>query len=124
MSLSGLLNILDGITPLNDLLVVITTNVLDELDPALYRKSRVDTLMEIKRFSSSETWDFLLRLYPELEPRPKVDLRPLRACEISELIRTYFDNSNALYSDLVLNNAMDAVEPIPTPKAKLVSLNT
>lgn len=49
ISLSCLLNILDGIYTPNDVIFIITTNNLDKIDNAIKRKGRTDILMEIKR---------------------------------------------------------------------------
>ena len=44
-----LLNLLDGTLTYNDSVVIITTNHLENLDPALYRSGRIDNLIEIKK---------------------------------------------------------------------------
>ena len=90
MTLSGLLNVLDGICPLDNLIVVITTNALEKLDTALYRKGRVDVLMEIKRFTSDEIWRYIEGLYPEV--LVKFELQPMTGCELADLVRTHFDD--------------------------------
>jgi chaperone BCS1 len=49
ISLSCILNILDGIYTPNDVIFIITTNNLDSIDDAIKRKGRTDVLMEIKK---------------------------------------------------------------------------
>lgn len=49
ISLEYLLNLLDGTLTYNESVVVITTNHLDKLDPALYRPGRIDNLIEMKK---------------------------------------------------------------------------
>lgn len=49
ISLSCILNILDGIYTPNDVIFVITTNDLDKIDDAIKRAGRTDVLMEIKK---------------------------------------------------------------------------
>ena len=49
ISLEYLLNLLDGTLTFNDSVVVITTNHLDKLDPALYRPGRIDNLIEMEK---------------------------------------------------------------------------
>lgn len=49
ITLEHLLNLLDGMLTYNDSIVIITTNHLDKLDPALYRAGRMDKLIEMKR---------------------------------------------------------------------------
>jgi len=49
ISLSCILNILDGIYTPNDVIFIITTNNLDKIDDAIKRKGRTDILMEVKK---------------------------------------------------------------------------
>jgi chaperone BCS1 len=49
ISLSCILNILDGIYTPNDVIFIITTNNLDKIDDAIKRKGRTDNLMEVKK---------------------------------------------------------------------------
>ena len=98
MTLSSLLNVLDGICPLDNLIVVITTNALEKLDTALYRKGRVDVLMEIKRFTSDEIWRYIEGLYPEV--LVKFELQPMAGCELADLVRTHFDDYQGFLQEL------------------------
>jgi chaperone BCS1 len=49
ITLEYLLNLLDGMLTFNDSIVIITTNHLNKLDPALYRAGRMDKLIEMKK---------------------------------------------------------------------------
>jgi chaperone BCS1 len=49
ISLSCILNILDGIYTPNDVIFIITTNNLDKIDEAIKRKGRTDVLLEVKK---------------------------------------------------------------------------
>lgn len=48
LTLSYFLNLLDGTLSIEDLVVIMTTNHPEKLDPALYRPGRVDASMEFK----------------------------------------------------------------------------
>lgn len=104
MTLSGLLNVLDGICPLDNLIVVITTNALEKLDAALYRKSRVDVLLEIERFTSDEIWRYIEGLYPDVRGC-RFELLPMAGCEIAELVRKHFDDHSGFLAELYDNYA-------------------
>lgn len=54
ITLSGLLNTLDGILELNDAILIMTTNYKDKLDPALIRSGRINLAVELKRMSSED----------------------------------------------------------------------
>lgn len=48
LNMAQLLNVLDGALPLNDVVIFMTTNHLDKLDPALRRKGRMDLTFEVE----------------------------------------------------------------------------
>lgn len=48
VTLSYLLNLLDGTLTHDDSITIITTNHLEKIDPALYRAGRIDNLVEMK----------------------------------------------------------------------------
>lgn len=64
VSLSGLLNALDGIESSTGVIYVMTTNHKDRLDPALIRPGRIDIQVEL----SAATWDQRLELYQRFFP--------------------------------------------------------
>ena len=61
ISLSCILNVLDGIYTPNDVIFIITTNELDKIDDAIKRKGRTDVLMEIKKPSENLIEDLKTR---------------------------------------------------------------
>lgn len=63
LSLNILLNFLDGILTPQNLDVLITTNHLEKLDPAIYRDSRVNFLREVGYLGKKEIIDFLEYFY-------------------------------------------------------------
>ncbi len=58
-SLNNLLNFLDGVVQLQDVIVIMTTNHIEKLDPALYRAGRVDHCIEIGYGTYSNLFDML-----------------------------------------------------------------
>lgn len=51
LTLSEILNMLDGVLELNDCIIVITTNNIDRLDPALIRPGRINMKIELRAIS-------------------------------------------------------------------------
>lgn len=49
LTLDFFLNILDGTLTSNDSIVIMTTNHLEKIDPAIYRAGRVDLMIEMKK---------------------------------------------------------------------------
>ena len=76
------MNLLDGALTYNDSIVIITTNFLNKLDPALYRKGRIDNLVQLlkcdhyqiekiyKRFIRRNIDQQILKSIPENEYSP------------------------------------------------------
>ena len=65
LTLAGLLNALDGIIPMNDVIVFMTTNYPEKLDAALTRKSRVDYRYEIGPMTNPEIHEYVKLMYPD-----------------------------------------------------------
>lgn len=64
LSLTGILNGLDGIKSLHDVIIFLTTNHLELIDPALYRKGRVDYIVELKETSAAVIKKYSKYVFP------------------------------------------------------------
>lgn len=69
-TLSGVLNALDGIASLSDVVVMMTTNHLENIDPALIRPGRIDHVVELPPPGESAIRDHFIGLYPDIENHP------------------------------------------------------
>ncbi|CAI5460441.1 unnamed protein product [Closterium sp. Yama58-4] len=65
LSFSGLLNALDGIAAQERRILVMTTNHIDRLDPALIRPGRIDFRLLLDRASSAQLARLFLRFFPD-----------------------------------------------------------
>lgn len=65
LTLSGILNVLDGILEISGSIVVITTNHPEKLDPALVRPGRVTHNICMKRMTSECAAELVARFHPE-----------------------------------------------------------
>ncbi len=65
LTLSGLLNALDGVASAEGRIVVMTTNYLDRLDPALIRPGRVDIKQLVGYATEYQLQQMFARFYPE-----------------------------------------------------------
>ena len=63
ITFSGLLNALDGTISLNDVLIIITTNHIEKLDPALLRPGRIDIIKEIGFAKNVEADEYMSMFY-------------------------------------------------------------
>ena len=64
VTLSGLLNVLDGFHAPEDVLFVMTTNVIDALDRALLRPGRIDYRLFLGRACEAQKIELYLRFFP------------------------------------------------------------
>jgi hypothetical protein len=71
VSFSGLLNALDGLSAPSGVIVFLTTNHIDRLDPALLRPGRIDTILTV----SAPTPAQLASMYDSLLGADKADVR-------------------------------------------------
>ena len=83
LTLAGVLNALDGVIPLEDCLVVMTTNHLKSLDPALIRKGRVDVSIEVPLISAKQINEDYHERFGAVLNRTE----PMLGCEVYELHR-------------------------------------
>ena len=68
LTLSCLLNELDGISNAHGRLVIMTTNHIEKLDPALIRPGRVDMKIHLQECSKEMIYDFYRLMYQEEFP--------------------------------------------------------
>lgn len=73
VSLSTLLSCLDGANSKSDIIVIMTTNYIDKLDPALIRKGRIDLKHEIS-YPDKECIENYLQAYYDKKPKALQDL--------------------------------------------------
>jgi SpoVK/Ycf46/Vps4 family AAA+-type ATPase len=65
LTLSGVLNTLDGVLEINGSIIVMTTNHPDKLDPALIRSGRVTLNVELSTMTSEDAKLLIQKYYPE-----------------------------------------------------------
>lgn len=78
VTLSGLLNVLDGFHAPENVLFMMTTNRIEALDPALLRPGRIDYKLFLGKASASQKIELYRRFFPqatELEAREFVESR-------------------------------------------------
>jgi chaperone BCS1 len=65
VTLSGLLNVLDGFAAPTGVLFMMTTNYVEKLDPALLRPGRIDYKLSLGKASDHQKVELYLRFFPE-----------------------------------------------------------
>lgn len=84
-TLSGLLNVLDGVASQEGRIVFMTSNLADKLDPALVRPGRIDRKIFLGNINQESARLMFLRMYAESDDSQFADLGPAAEMEMSEL---------------------------------------
>jgi hypothetical protein len=74
LTFSGLLNVLDGVASAEGRILVMTTNHLERLDPALIRPGRVDRRFPITYADADQIGRMFLRFFPEATAEMAVEV--------------------------------------------------
>ncbi|KAK4166462.1 BCS1 N terminal-domain-containing protein [Cladorrhinum sp. PSN259] len=89
LSLSGLLNILDGVASQEGRVLIMTTNHIEKLDKALIRPGRIDMIVKFDRADPGMTSAIFRAIYAPLEadtpPKAQPTLTPTKSAALSQL---------------------------------------
>ena len=85
LSLSGLLNALDGVASTEARIVFMTTNYLDRLDPALVRPGRVDFKQRVGHATRYQCEQMYRRFYPK-SPQENAETFAIKVAELNRPI--------------------------------------
>lgn len=99
LTLSGFLNAIDGVVPLDGTVIIMTTNTLDDIDPAVTRAGRVDYMFELGPLEHDEIVEYILKMY-ELETCPELQGVHFKPVTGSELYGHFKENSSN-YHDFI-----------------------
>ncbi len=79
ITFSGFLNCIDGmLAPHNGRILIMTTNHVDRLDPALIRPGRIDLRVEVPRLTRDAAIDYVDRVFPHMPTRHEIVDRIMR----------------------------------------------
>ncbi|KAH8697638.1 P-loop containing nucleoside triphosphate hydrolase protein [Talaromyces proteolyticus] len=116
-TLSGLLNVLDGVGSQEGRIVIMTTNRPEDLDRALVRPGRVDTKVYLGNINRKSTEEMFLRMFsPDLGCSSQLNMDEIQelAVEFASHIPndTFTPSSLQGFFQLYLNSPHDAVSNI------------
>jgi len=106
VTLSGLLNAIDGVAATEGRILLMTTNHPEKLDPALVRAGRVDRRVHIGALAPTEVEHMFRCFYPEAvtylpEVRRYAEQRVMTAANWQALFIRYHDSSNGLMEEVI-----------------------
>lgn len=92
LTADGLLNALDGVMTPSGLVVIMTTNFIDRLDPALTRPGRCDIIEKIDVLTTDQAEALALAMTGRMVSLPPVERLAITAADLTELVkRNIFD---------------------------------
>ena len=100
LTLSGILNCLDGIVPLDDVIVIKTTNNLSNIDPAVLRKGRTDHIVHLPWLTSKEVVRYIALMYDGYVPEEEYQFADIAGCDLQALFFTHHDDPKAFVEAL------------------------
>lgn len=100
LSLSKVLNVLDGVVSLDDTVVFMTTNHIDKIDEALIRTGRVDYIYEIPYLEDAEIKEYMKLMYPDAVI-PQKTFDTIAGSDIQSLFLEHKENFAAFEKGLV-----------------------
>tara|TARA_Y100000992_G_scaffold35525_1_gene19866 strand:- start:80 stop:535 length:456 start_codon:yes stop_codon:yes gene_type:complete len=103
ITLSCILNLLDGLIEHHNRIVILTSNHYNKLDPALIRPGRIDIEIELDNASIDQINDFYKYYYDSNIPKDKIKLiknKTISPCEITN-IYTFSENKKDFLEKLI-----------------------
>ena len=95
ITVTELLNTLDGLVELNNVITFITTNHIDKLDPALLRKGRVDHIFEIKKLEDPEIREYIKLMFPSVIIPENLIFSDISGCDLQSIFFDHHETAEA-----------------------------
>lgn len=109
LTLSGILNSLDGVVPLDRCVVAMTTNHKELIDEAIYRKGRVDLSISINELTPELIREYTQKAFPDEDLSEYEFVNETMGCNLHQALlvsRGYFDR----YIEQLMNDGICKVK--------------
>ena len=100
LSLTGILNTLDGIASLHDNIIFMTTNTIDNIDPAILRAGRCDIKLELPYLGDIEIRRFINHMYGEKD-LTNYTFNEVPGCDIQAIMIDNKDDYDTFINQLI-----------------------
>jgi chaperone BCS1 len=97
LTLSSILNALDGVVSLDGTIIFMTTNVLENIDSAILRPGRVDHIYELGKLQHKEVCEYITLMFTSNTINSDVAFEDIMGCDLQKL---YFEYRNS-FDDFV-----------------------
>lgn len=91
LTLSDLLNAMDGIAGMDDVIVFVTTNHPENLDPALIRKGRIDHQFELGKLTDKEIREFAKYAFPGIQLQQEFKYESMTGANLQSILLENMD---------------------------------
>lgn len=108
LSMTGILNSLDGIAPLDNCIIFLTTNHIENIDEAIYREGRVDHLLEIKEVDGEAIKKYSEVVFPDVD-FSTYTFNEAMGCKLNEALLYSKDDPQKYIQKLKENNVIAEV---------------
>ena len=87
LTTSGILNIMDGIVPLDNVIVIMTTNRIGLIDPAMLRAGRTDYVFNIPLLTTTEIYEYANKMFPGHAFEYGFQFEDIAGCDLEKLFK-------------------------------------
>lgn len=119
-----ILNTFDGICGLDGVIIIMTTNSLNNIDSAIMRKSRVDKSFKITLMQDSEVREYIrIMTDNQIIPSDKVIFEDISGAELQALFIDHKDDYEAFVSSIPVRKSFEeSVEELLHPLKRALSI--
>lgn len=94
VTMSGVLNVLDGVATPNGMITIMTTNHVESIDPAILRPGRVDIQLELERPDNDQLYR-LFEIFYDQHPSIDIETHGYTTAQIAEIFKRNIDDPRA-----------------------------
>lgn len=109
LTLSGLLNALDGLISLDGKIIILTTNDISRLDAALLRKGRVDHHYYLGRLKHGEVKGYVEMMFPGNTVREDIVFDEIMGCDLQAIYFEYRSDFDTFVNHIPSTNRISDI---------------
>lgn len=98
LTLEGVLNAIDGVNPLDDVILIFTSNDISNIDRALLRRGRIDLKYRIGILEHDDIADYVFNMTGI--PHTGKPFAPIMGCDLSDIFRQNCEDVDKFISSL------------------------
>lgn len=111
VSLSGLLNCLDGLLTPHGMITIMTTNRINSVDPALVRPGRVDVVLTVGYLDNTAIHSYIQKKFPDysLTHYEHLRFKPLPGAKLQDYLLINRDSAEDFVAAIPLETKLESV---------------